>query len=149
MSAPTTPAKKSPLKPILANIIIWVVIIIIIVGAFFRGCTKNPKPATNNEGTENSTSKNKAVKSTRLIHVHFTGQYGQFYQLEPGNEIDYKNATTKYCRQNKNGQEVCAEEVMENVTGKTHDDPYGNRFMQFKSVNGDEGDLDIILTPLD
>jgi hypothetical protein len=122
------------------GLMILVVMIGIVIFKFLFLSDKNDNSANKNDNNNHQSSQS----HTKTIIVTYGPEYGEAVDLPSGFDYYFEGATEPYCYSNKNGQENCGERG-EDATGTFGDTPANKRLI-FKSQNGVNGQLKIILT---
>lgn len=133
---------SSPKSGSMKGLLLMIPIIIfgIIIMKFLFSSSGEKTENQNNNTSNNTTEKAYMLKPK---HVNYGPNYDNIIYLPSGFDYYFDGATEPYCYSNKNNEEACGEkgEDVSNELGNSS----ANKSLRFKSQNGKNGYLDIIL----
>lgn len=131
---------KSSLKIVLA-----VILGLVLLTLFFRSCSGDNPPSSNDSGNSNESSQQQSnsseTKLTEIRNISFGGNYDEAIFIPARRYYIFVGATTPYCVINGNGNEFCGEKN-EDISDQMGDTP-SNKKIRVKSQNGNQGSVTI------
>lgn len=134
------PPKSNAMSGML--LLIPVIIIGLILIKFLFGTTGRDKKDDREE--RKNLTEQISTPGDKIIIVYFGPVYNEPTNIPSGYTYIFEDADQPYCYKNKAEQENCAE-AGEDATGEFGDGP-ANKKLWFKSQNGKDGSLKIVLT---